>query len=145
MKASRERLKKCRIASNMSIDKVAEALGISRTTYYRYETGAISKIPNDVIFALADMFNTSAAYLGGWDDDSSKDEQKEKEPEIVYYDVNVEDDGITYSARSNKKSLDAECKMLTTLYFLLSNENRLKVINTMQKFLVEQKGGRDDD
>ena len=48
-------------------DSVAEAIGVSRSTYYRYESGDIEKIPFDQIIPLADALKCSPAYLMGWE------------------------------------------------------------------------------
>lgn len=62
-----ERIKKRRKELKLSADQVAEALGVSRATIYRYESKDIEKIPFDFIQPLADVLQCSADYLMGWD------------------------------------------------------------------------------
>lgn len=45
----------------------------SRSTLQRYFTGTTEKIPLDLIEELAPIFNVSATYLAGWEDDGNSD------------------------------------------------------------------------
>lgn len=65
-----ERMKQARIALGYSAEQVAEFLGVSPATVYRYENGDISKFPGRLIKPLADFLCVSPAYLMGWDDES---------------------------------------------------------------------------
>ena len=64
------KLKSLRKEKGMSLEQIAEAVGISRQTVHRYETGAISNIPHDKIEALARVLGTTPSILMGWDNDS---------------------------------------------------------------------------
>lgn len=62
-----ERLKKLRISSGKSQQQIADALGIDRTTYVKYESGVSN--PNVKRLALlAEYFNVSTSYLVGDDE-----------------------------------------------------------------------------
>lgn len=138
-----KRIRMRRLQLNLKQIELAERLGLK-------SKAAISTVENDKeamttkrIEKYAEALETTTAFLLGLTSDPSipKDNpEKEKEPEVIYFDVDVSDDGVTYAARSNKSALDAEYKMLSTLYFMLTSQNRLKVIGTMQKLLMEQKG-----
>lgn len=57
----------------ISADKLAEILGCSRTTIFRYENGDIEKVPGDIIPTLAKALYTTPAYLMGWEDNLNED------------------------------------------------------------------------
>ena len=57
------RLRMFRNEKHMTLDDVAKAIGVSRQTIQRYETGVIPNIPPDKIPKLASLFNTTTDYL----------------------------------------------------------------------------------
>lgn len=64
-----ERMKARRKELNLSAEKIASELGVSRATIYRYEKGDIEKVPGQFLEPLAKALHTTPAYLMGWDDD----------------------------------------------------------------------------
>ena len=66
-----ERLKRRRKELGMSAEAVAEKLGCSPTTVYRYENGEINKMGIDKLKPIAEAINTSPAYLMGWEDEET--------------------------------------------------------------------------
>lgn len=65
-----ERMKARRKEIGLSAEQVAEYLGVSPTTIYRYEKGDIEKVPGEILPKLAAALKTTPAFLMGWDDDS---------------------------------------------------------------------------
>jgi transcriptional regulator with XRE-family HTH domain len=63
-----ERIKIRRKELGLSASDVADALGISRATVYRYESADIEKLPTTIIEPLSKILHCSVAYLMGWDD-----------------------------------------------------------------------------
>lgn len=63
---------------NLSVDDLAKRLGKNRTTIYRYEKGDIENLPLDALKPLAEILETSPAYLMGWEDTPKK-----KEPSTI--------------------------------------------------------------
>lgn len=61
-----ERMKQRRKELGFSAEKVAERLGVSPATIYRYERGDIEKVPGDSLGELAKILQTTPAYLMGW-------------------------------------------------------------------------------
>ena len=53
----------------LSAEKVAEILGVSPATIYRYENGDIDKVPGARLAPIANALQTTPAYLMGWEDD----------------------------------------------------------------------------
>ena len=66
-----ERLKRRRKELGMSAEAVAEKLGCSPSTVYRYENGEINKMGIDKLKPIAEAINTSPAYLMGWEDEEA--------------------------------------------------------------------------
>lgn len=64
-----ERIKKRRKELGINADAIADALGVSRSTVFRYEKGDIEKLPVDVLEPIASILRTTPAYLMGWEDD----------------------------------------------------------------------------
>ena len=53
----------------LSADEIAEKIGVSRATMFRYENGDIEKVPLDYLGVLSTVLCTSPEYLMGWSDD----------------------------------------------------------------------------
>lgn len=60
-----ERIKKRRKEMGLSAEMVAEKLGVSPATIYRYEKKDIKKFPTDILEPLAKMLCTTPSYLLG--------------------------------------------------------------------------------
>lgn len=63
------RIKQRRIDLDISADELAEMVGKSRATIYRYENGDIENLPTTILEPLAVALSTTPAYLMGWNDD----------------------------------------------------------------------------
>ena len=63
-----ERMKQRRKEIGFSAEKVAERLGVSPATIYRYEKGDIEKVPVDSLAELAKILQPTPAYLMGWEE-----------------------------------------------------------------------------
>lgn len=64
-----QRMKNRRKAIGLSAEHVADILGVSPATIYRYENGDIEKVPGDRLAPIASALQTTPAYLMGWEDD----------------------------------------------------------------------------
>lgn len=82
MSITGQRLKERRKEIGISADDIANELGVSRSTIFRYESGQIEKVPANVIEELATILRTTPAYLMGWTDDSEDWEQVANEEGI---------------------------------------------------------------
>lgn len=65
-----KRIQKRRKQLSISADSLAEFLGVSRSTIFRYENGEIEKIPANLLSDIAKFLKTSEAFLMGWSDES---------------------------------------------------------------------------
>lgn len=63
-----ERMRMRRKEIGMSAEKLAELLGKSPATIYRYENGDIEKMPVDFLEPLSEALNTTPVALMGWTD-----------------------------------------------------------------------------
>ena len=64
-----ERIRQRRKEIGMSADTLAEKIGVSRSTVFRYENGEIEKIPMNNLVPIAHALNTTLEYLMGWEID----------------------------------------------------------------------------
>lgn len=62
-------IKTRRLAIGLTLEEVAEKVGVSRATVSRWESGNISNMRRDKIAKLADALHTTPAYILGWSDD----------------------------------------------------------------------------
>ena len=61
------RIKQRRKELGLPAEHLAAAIGVSRATMFRYESGDIEKVPVDHIAPLARALDVDPAYLMGWD------------------------------------------------------------------------------
>ena len=72
-----ERIKKRREELGMSVADLAQKVGKSRATVYRYENGAIEKLPTVVLIPFAEALSTTPAFLMGWTDNKVVDQEED--------------------------------------------------------------------
>lgn len=63
-----QRIKSRRKELKMSADEVAEKIGVSRSTVFRYESGDIEKVSIEMLTPLSKALKVSPAYFMGWDE-----------------------------------------------------------------------------
>lgn len=63
-----ERIKSRRKELGISAEYLADKLGVSPATIYRYEKGDIEKMPGNILEPISRILLTSPAYLMGWSD-----------------------------------------------------------------------------
>ena len=61
-------MKERRKELGLSAEYVAEKLGVSPATIYRYEKGEIEKMPGNILEPISQILRTTPAYLMGWDE-----------------------------------------------------------------------------
>jgi transcriptional regulator with XRE-family HTH domain len=66
-----EKIKLRRKELKISADDLADAVGVSRSTIFRYEKGDIEKVGPEVLKKIADKLRISPAELMGWSDETS--------------------------------------------------------------------------
>ena len=78
-----ERIKLLRKQRRMTMEDVAQKLGIGRATICRYENGQITNIPSDKFELMARAFSVSPAYLMGWDEEQEIDQKAIEEEKVL--------------------------------------------------------------
>ena len=63
-----QRIKERRERLGLGQTELADRVGISKQTLYKYENGIITNIPSDKIEAISKVLNMSPGYLMGWSD-----------------------------------------------------------------------------
>lgn len=72
-----ERIKQRRKELGLSAEQVADMIGVSPATVYRYESSDIKNMPAERLKPIADALHTTPEWLMGWSD---KIEQRRPEP-----------------------------------------------------------------
>lgn len=106
-----ERIKQRRKDLGLRAEDVAERIGVSRSTMFRYENGEIEKLPINHLVPIAKALHTSVDYLMGWTED-------EKEP------IPVDED-----------RLDQE---FVRLFEQLGNDQKDLIVRAMKGILSEK-------
>lgn len=61
-----QKIKELRIANDMTLEQVADIVGVGKSTVRKWETGMIANMRRDKIAALAKALHTTPEYLMGW-------------------------------------------------------------------------------
>ncbi len=67
METIQERIKLRRLQLKLTLEDVANALGVNKTTVMRYESESIKKLPTDIVPPLAKVLKCTPQYLMGWE------------------------------------------------------------------------------
>ena len=67
METIQERNKLRRLQLKLTIEDVANALRVNKTTVMRYESESIKKLPTDIVPPLAKVLKCTPQYLMGWE------------------------------------------------------------------------------
>lgn len=119
-----ERMKNRRKELGLSAEAVADRLGLSPATIYRYENGYIDKVPGSRLAPIADVLCTTPAYLMGWSDDSETSTDQQPSP------INSTDESEISPAQPSSLSaspIDSLLRSLTDYYYSLNDEGRKKL------------------
>lgn len=101
-----ERIKARRKEIGISADVLAGKIGVSRSTIFRYENGAIEKIPMNHLAPIAKALNTSTAYLMGWEEiDNAPTSNRDERTELLM-------DLISGLSDSQKEMIIAQLKII---------------------------------
>ena len=109
--AKGERIKALREQFGFTQDELAEKLGTTKQTIYKYETGVITNIPSDKIEEMAALFGVTPSYLMGWDtQDQSSERQPDYylNPEVAAKAQEIYEDSGTRILLDAKRDLSAE-------------------------------------
>ena len=65
------KIKELRLARDMTLEQVADIVGVGKSTVRKWETGMIANMKRDKIALLAQALGTTPAYLMGWKEEES--------------------------------------------------------------------------
>lgn len=65
-----ERIRELRMSKNISQTELADMIGQSKQTVYKYETNIVTNIPSDVVERIAIALGTTPSYIFGWSEKS---------------------------------------------------------------------------
>lgn len=71
MSTKGSRIKKAREKTGMSQTDMADKIGVSKQTLYKYENDIITNVPTDKIEAISRIAGVSPSYIMGWEDDDN--------------------------------------------------------------------------
>jgi transcriptional regulator with XRE-family HTH domain len=63
------KIKELRLAKKMTLEQVADIVGVGKSTVRKWETGMIANMKRDKIALLAKALSTTPAHLMGWKED----------------------------------------------------------------------------
>ena len=66
------RIKALRQEKGLTLEQVADVVGVGKSTVRKWETGMIANMRRDKIADLAKALGTTPAYLMGWPEDNEK-------------------------------------------------------------------------
>ena len=85
-----ERLRQLREKKGLSQVEAAERIGVSKQNLYKYEKDIITNIPSDIVERIAKLYETTPAYLMGWEDQAKKlSELKSRLSEKLSYEFDL--------------------------------------------------------
>ena len=71
-----ERIKLLREKANMTQEELAKLLKTTKQTIYKYEQSVVTNIPSDRVERIAEVLNTTPAYIMGWESDKPETSKK---------------------------------------------------------------------
>ena len=63
-----QKIKKLRKEKGLTLEQVADIVGVGKSTVRKWETGMIANMKRDKIASLAKALGTTPEYLMGWDE-----------------------------------------------------------------------------
>lgn len=78
-----QRIKKLRQEKGLTLEQVADVVGVGKSTVRKWETGMIANMRRDKIADLAKALGTTPAYLMGWDEETGEKENSPSEPQLT--------------------------------------------------------------
>lgn len=70
----KDKIKSRRLELGLTLDEVAQKIGVAASTFQRYESGEIKNMRRDKIKKIADVLELSPSYLMGWSEQSDTTE-----------------------------------------------------------------------
>ena len=78
-----QRIRALRLEKGLTLEQVADVIGVGRSTVRKWETGMIANMRRDKIADLAKALGTTPAYLMGWNEGDSESKISPNKPELT--------------------------------------------------------------
>ena len=78
-----QRIKALRQQKGLTLEQVADVVGVGKSTVRKWETGMIANMRRDKIADLAKALGTTPAYLMGWKEEEPQNETSPSEPQLT--------------------------------------------------------------
>jgi transcriptional regulator with XRE-family HTH domain len=72
-----QRIKSLRRSRGLTLEQIANVVGVGKSTVRKWETGMIANMKRDKISSLAKALGTTPEYLMGWEDKKSSPDEPE--------------------------------------------------------------------
>ena len=113
-----ERIRELRLKCDMTMEVLAEKIGVSKSTIAKWENGYVKNMRQDNILKLAMVFNVPASYIMGYDEE-----------------INYSIKPNTFLEGNTKTSLTDKERRILDIYSQLSDKQKVLVENVMRAFL----------
>ena len=70
-----KKIKELRLSQGMTLEQVANEVGVGKSTVRKWETGMIANMRRDKIASLAKALHTTPAYLMGWEESQPREDE----------------------------------------------------------------------
>lgn len=77
------KIKQLRQERGLTLEQVADVVGVGKSTVRKWETGMIANMKRDKIAALAKALGTTPAYLMGWDENADDEKESPSKLELT--------------------------------------------------------------
>ena len=78
-----QRIKELRKEKGLTLEQVADIVGVGKSTVRKWETGMIANMKRDKIASLAQALGTTPAYLMGWNEEEPEKESSPDELQLT--------------------------------------------------------------
>lgn len=78
-----DRMKAIREEKNLTLEEVANKIGLSKGTISRYENGEIKNIPLNRVQDIADLFGVIPEWLTGWADERYRNNEDDMDLKYI--------------------------------------------------------------
>lgn len=76
-----KRIKELRKSNHLTVEKLAEKIGVSKSTISKWENGQIKNLKQDNIKKLAETFNVSPTYIMAYGHENKKTNEENERQE----------------------------------------------------------------
>lgn len=83
MERMAQRIKELRQEKKLTLEQVADVVGVGKSTVRKWETGMIANMRRDKIADLAKALGTTPAYLMGWDEETTEEKETPSKLELT--------------------------------------------------------------